>query len=223
MDGIPTGISATSTAKTWLSDFEAALNSGDAARIAALFAHECHWRDILAFTWNLRTASGAAAIAERLLPALSRMAPRELRLAAGRTPPRRVKRAGTEAIEAIFAFETDGRSLQRRRAPGLRRRRAAARLDAHDRARRDPRTRGPGQRPALAGRGLEAQFRRRELARPAQQGARLRRPRPRCAGGGRRAGRALDRGAADACSAWTRSWWTASRGSAIAGAAATTR
>ena len=107
MDGIPTDISATSTAKTWLHDFEAALNSGDAARIAALFAPECHWRDILAFTWNLRTASGAAAIAERLLPALSRTAPRELRLAAGRTPPRRVKRAGTEAIEAIFAFETE--------------------------------------------------------------------------------------------------------------------
>src|SRR5215217_2594316 len=100
MDGIPTDVSATATAKTWLVDFEAALASGDPARIAALFADECHWRDILAFTWDLRTASGADAIAERMLPTLSRVAPRGLHLGAGRTPPRRVQRAGTDAIEA---------------------------------------------------------------------------------------------------------------------------
>ena len=106
MDGIPTDVSAKATAKTWLTGFEAALASGDAARIAALFARECHWRDILAFTWNLRTASGAAAIAERMAPTLARTAPRGLELAAGRTQPRRVQRAGTEAVEAIFAFGT---------------------------------------------------------------------------------------------------------------------
>ena len=106
MDGIPTDASAKATAKTWLTGFEAALASGDAARIATLFARECHWRDILAFTWNLRTASGAAAIAQRMVPALARAAPRGLQLAAGRTPPRRAQRAGTDAIEAIFAFET---------------------------------------------------------------------------------------------------------------------
>jgi putative flavoprotein involved in K+ transport len=106
MDGIPTDVSAKATAKTWLSEFESALTSGDAAGIAALFARESHWRDILAFTWNLRTASGAAAISERMAPTLARMAPRGLALAAGRTPPRRVQRAGTDAIEAIFTFET---------------------------------------------------------------------------------------------------------------------
>ena len=103
MDGIPTDVSAKAAAKTWLSGFEAALASGDAARIAALFARDCHWRDILAFTWNLRTASCAAVIAERMAPTLARMVPRGLALAAGRTPPRRIERAGTEAIEAIFA------------------------------------------------------------------------------------------------------------------------
>jgi putative flavoprotein involved in K+ transport len=106
MDGIPTDASAKATAKTWLTGFEAALASGDAARIATLFARECHWRDILAFTWNLRTASGAAAIAAADGAYLARTAPRGLALAAGRTQPRRVQRAGTEAIEAIFAFET---------------------------------------------------------------------------------------------------------------------
>jgi len=106
MDGTLTNIPAKATAETWLSNFEAALASGNEASISALFARECHWRDILAFTWNLRTASGAASIAERIVPALARMAPRGLALAAGRTPPRRVERAGTEAIEAIFTFET---------------------------------------------------------------------------------------------------------------------
>src|SRR4051812_12353916 len=106
MDGTLTGTSVDATAKAWLSDFEAAFASGEAGRIAGLFAEECHWRDILAFTWNLHTTSGAVAIAERMVPTLARMAPRALSLAAGRTPPRRVTRAGTEAIEAIFTFET---------------------------------------------------------------------------------------------------------------------
>jgi cation diffusion facilitator CzcD-associated flavoprotein CzcO len=106
MDGTLTGTSADATANAWLSDFEAALASGEAGQIAGLFAKECHWRDILALTWNLHTTSGAASIAGRVVQTLARMAPRALSLAAGRTPPRRVMRAGTEAIEAIFTFET---------------------------------------------------------------------------------------------------------------------
>ncbi|MCW8088175.1 flavin-containing monooxygenase [Sabulicella glaciei] len=106
MDGILTDASEKAAATTWLGDFEAALASGEAARLAALFAEECHWRDILAFAWDLHTVSGAASIAERMVPALGRMAPREMKLAQGRTPPRRVSRAGTEAVEAIFTFET---------------------------------------------------------------------------------------------------------------------
>ena len=107
MDGILIESSARAAAQAWLDDFAAALDSGPldsrrAARIAALFADKCHWRDILAFTWGLRTASGAAAIAQRMAPALTRLAPRGLGLAEGRTPPRRVVRAGIDAIEAIF-------------------------------------------------------------------------------------------------------------------------
>ena len=106
MDGILTNTSAKAAAETWLGDFTTALASGDTARLAALFAPECHWRDILAFTWDLHTTSGAAAIAGRLEPEVARVAPRGFKLAAGRTPPRTVTRAGTDAIEAIFTFET---------------------------------------------------------------------------------------------------------------------
>ncbi|MBL6455605.1 NAD(P)/FAD-dependent oxidoreductase [Belnapia sp. T6] len=106
MDGILTGTSLDAMAKAWLQEFEAALTARSTARLAALFAGECHWRDILAFDWDLHTTSGAEAIAARMLPSLDRLAPHGFALAAGRTPPRRVTRAGTEAIEAIFGFET---------------------------------------------------------------------------------------------------------------------
>ncbi|MEO6064151.1 MAG: hypothetical protein ABIP49_00025 [Lysobacterales bacterium] len=62
--------------------------AGEEAPLAALFANECHWRDILAFTWNLHTTPGATAIAERMVSTLTRMAPRRLQLAADRAPPR---------------------------------------------------------------------------------------------------------------------------------------
>jgi putative flavoprotein involved in K+ transport len=107
MDGTLTGgRSPEALAETWLDEFAAALEAGEPARLAALFAAECHWRDLLAFTWELHTTSGAEAIAARLQPCLAPMAPRAVRLAEGRTRPRVVQRAGTEAVEAIFRFET---------------------------------------------------------------------------------------------------------------------
>ncbi len=106
MDGILTDTSAKAAAQRWLDDFASAMASGDAARIAPLFADECHWRDILAFTWNLHTTSGAAAIARRMAPSCSKTAFGAPQLAKGRTPPRLVTRAGVAAIETIFTFET---------------------------------------------------------------------------------------------------------------------
>lgn len=106
MDGILTGATLEATAQAWLAQFEAALTAQAPDRLAALFAEECHWRDLLAFAWDLHTLSGAATIAERLIPLAGSAAPRGFTLATGRTPPRRVTRAGTDAIEAIFSFET---------------------------------------------------------------------------------------------------------------------
>jgi len=39
----------------WLTRFDQALTRGDAERIAELFAPESYWRDLVAFTWNLKT------------------------------------------------------------------------------------------------------------------------------------------------------------------------
>ena len=46
------------SAEDWLAAFETALAFRDAARIGALFHEDCHWRDVLAFTWNLTPVAG---------------------------------------------------------------------------------------------------------------------------------------------------------------------
>jgi pyridine nucleotide-disulfide oxidoreductase len=90
----------------WLERLDRALAAADDALLSGLLLPESYWRDLLAFTWEIRTVSGAEAIAGDLQAYAVRAAPRRFALAAGRTPPRRVQRAGTSAIEAIFQFET---------------------------------------------------------------------------------------------------------------------
>ena len=85
------------------------------------------------------------------------------------------------------------RAVQRRCPPRLQWQQAPG-LDADDVARRNPRSRGSGQWAALAECRLEAQFRRRELGRPAQVSRRLCRPRSDGIGGRRCAGRPDDGG-----------------------------
>ena len=93
-------------AVSWLKSFGDALQSGDAAAAARHFASEGHWRDVLAFTWRIGTETGAAAIEAALAPTLARTRPRGFHIPEGRSQARRVKRAGTDCIEAIFEFET---------------------------------------------------------------------------------------------------------------------
>ena len=73
MDTLISDVSAKTAAERWLSDFAAALTSGDGEAIAALFGDECYWRDILAFTWDLHTTAGASAIARRLRTGAERL------------------------------------------------------------------------------------------------------------------------------------------------------
>ena len=46
----------------WLAAFAAALAQSDPAAVAALFGETCYWRDLLAFTWTIRTFEGRDAI-----------------------------------------------------------------------------------------------------------------------------------------------------------------
>jgi putative flavoprotein involved in K+ transport len=94
------------SAQDWLARFETALAAGDATLLASLFIGDSYWRDVLALTWRIGTIAGATAIVAELGPQAARARLTGFELAPGRTPPRRVTRAGTQAIEAIFRFET---------------------------------------------------------------------------------------------------------------------
>jgi cation diffusion facilitator CzcD-associated flavoprotein CzcO len=96
----------------WLEQLDAALRSESRASVASLFATDGHWRDLLAFTWTITPCQGAEAIAASIVSKQGTARARGFAIAEGRTPPRRVQRAGTDVIEGIFQFETElGRGL----------------------------------------------------------------------------------------------------------------
>src|ERR1700761_8784892 len=96
--------------ENWLTEFARALEHPDNRTLRPLFHPDSFWRDVLALSWNLQTLNGLDAILNELPALARRAAPRNFKIDPDRAPPRRVKRAGTETIEAIFGFETrDGR------------------------------------------------------------------------------------------------------------------
>jgi hypothetical protein len=96
--------------ESWLSQFERALAEPDDVLLGALFHPDSHWRDVLALTWRIKTVSGLDAILRELKTYAGRANPTGFRTDPNRTAPRIVTRAGADAIEAIFRFETaDGR------------------------------------------------------------------------------------------------------------------
>ena len=100
------GDDAAVSAARWLAAFDEAMRRRDAAAAAELFLPDGHWRDVLAFTWQIQTLSGAAPIRAAFDETLARVQPKNFRLDPKRTPPQQVNRAGTETVEAMFAFDT---------------------------------------------------------------------------------------------------------------------
>jgi putative flavoprotein involved in K+ transport len=58
-----------------LDDLNKSLAGNDPAAVAACFAEECYWRDLLAFTWNIKTVEGHAQVIEMLESQLSSVKP----------------------------------------------------------------------------------------------------------------------------------------------------
>ena len=90
----------------WLLQFERALAEPDDVLLKTLFHSDSHWRDVLALTWRIRTVNGLDAILRELKAHVSRAHPTGFKADPHRTAPRYVTRAGTNALEAIFRFET---------------------------------------------------------------------------------------------------------------------
>ncbi len=61
-----TASSPSQRAQRWLDAFGAALASGKPDAALPLFDADCYWRDLVAFTWNIRTQEGHAAIRDML-------------------------------------------------------------------------------------------------------------------------------------------------------------
>jgi putative flavoprotein involved in K+ transport len=93
-------------ADDWLAQFEDALAKSDDGGLKTLFHPDSYWRDVLALSWNIQTVNGADAILKELKLHASAAAPTGFAVDPDRAAPRKVTRAGTNAIEAIFKFET---------------------------------------------------------------------------------------------------------------------
>ncbi len=53
-------------AQRWLDAFGAALASGNPDNVLPLFDADCYWRDLVSFTWNIRTQEGHEAVRDML-------------------------------------------------------------------------------------------------------------------------------------------------------------
>ena len=89
----------------WLAAFNDALERGDAEAASALFLETSFWRDLVAFTWNIRTVEGPAGVRDMLEHTLGHVRPRGFRTTA--------EPAEADGVtEAWLAFETEaGRGI----------------------------------------------------------------------------------------------------------------
>jgi putative flavoprotein involved in K+ transport len=81
----------------WLESFSHALDAGAIDEALALFGDTCFWRDQLAFTWDLQTLEGRAAIDAMLQTTLAAVRPRAWQV---------VEPAQADASEGLIAFDT---------------------------------------------------------------------------------------------------------------------
>jgi len=83
----------------WLAQFERALATGDVDQTLALFQTRSFWRDMVAFTWNIKTMEGPAEIGPFLSATLAHVRPVNFQLEGE-------ARETDEGAEARFTFET---------------------------------------------------------------------------------------------------------------------
>ncbi|GAY14709.1 NAD(P)/FAD-dependent oxidoreductase [Mycobacterium sp. shizuoka-1] len=83
----------------WLADFESALADRDIDRVAGMFATDSFWRDLVSFTWNIKTMEGRDAISGMLAARLDDTDPTGFRT-------REAPTAEGDVTSAFIEFET---------------------------------------------------------------------------------------------------------------------
>ena len=58
--------------QAFLDSFGQALESGDVETATDMFLEDCYWRDLVTFTWNLKTVEGKEQVADMLTQQLAR-------------------------------------------------------------------------------------------------------------------------------------------------------
>ena len=89
-------------AQAFLDRFGEALEKPDIEAAVAMFAEDSYWRDLVSFTWNIKTVEGRDQIRDMLAHCLATVKPRDWRVSE--------KEPATEAggvLEAWFTFETE--------------------------------------------------------------------------------------------------------------------
>jgi putative flavoprotein involved in K+ transport len=92
--------SPTAAVSAWLESFGAALEGGDVAAAAEHFEADGFWRDLVSFTWNIRTLEGRDEIAAMLEATLDGVRPTGWAVEGDATEP------GPGIAEAWITFET---------------------------------------------------------------------------------------------------------------------
>ncbi|MFJ6322981.1 MULTISPECIES: NAD(P)/FAD-dependent oxidoreductase [unclassified Rhizobium] len=91
----------TTRVQALLDKFGETLAAGRIDEAVSLFAEECYWRDLVAFTWNIKTVEGRDQVRDMLKAQLAGAKPSNFRVAAGEE--------ATEAggvLESWISFET---------------------------------------------------------------------------------------------------------------------
>ena len=82
----------------WAEAFGTALAAQDAEAVAGLFAEECYWRDLIAFTWSIRTMEGPDAIRAMVDACVAGVRPRDWTVSGAKH--------ADGGVEGWLAFET---------------------------------------------------------------------------------------------------------------------
>ena len=94
-------ITATGKVSAFLDAFGAALAAGDVDAVTNMFEDDCYWRDLVTFTWNIKTMEGRAEIADMLRNQLAACKPSNWQIAEGESAS---EEGGV--ITAWISFET---------------------------------------------------------------------------------------------------------------------
>ena len=88
--------------QSFLDNFNRALESGDIPATKDMFLEDCYWRDLVSFTWNIKTMEGRDQVGDMLKHQLAAIKPTGWQLVDGEDPTEE-----DGIVTAWFNFETE--------------------------------------------------------------------------------------------------------------------